>query len=50
MKTLLSTIMALGLAVAIAAPVWAGDAPNTKEDCEKAGMKWDETSQSCTAG
>jgi hypothetical protein len=50
MKTLLSTIMALGLAAAIAAPAWAGDAPKTKEDCEKAGMKWDEASQSCAAG
>ncbi len=52
MKTLLSTIMALGLAAAIAAPAWAGDAPKTKAkaDCEKAGMKWDEASQSCAAG
>jgi len=49
MKTLLSTIMALGLAAAIAAPAWAGDAPKTKADCEKAGMKWDEASQSCAA-
>ncbi len=50
MRTLLSTIIALGLAAAIAAPALAGDAPKTKADCEKAGMKWDDASQTCTKG
>jgi hypothetical protein len=28
----------------------AGEAPKTKADCEKAGMKWDDASQSCSKG
>ena len=45
MRTLIATVVALGLASA--SPALAGDAPKTKADCEKAGMKWDEASQTC---
>ena len=45
MRTLIATLVAFGLA---AAPALAGDAPKTKADCEKAGMKWDDASQSCS--
>ena len=47
MRTLIATLIALGLA---AAPALAGDAPKTKADCEKAGMKWDDSSQTCAKG
>ncbi len=47
MRTLIALIVALGFA---AAPALAGDAPKTKADCEKAGMKWDDASQSCSKG
>lgn len=50
MKTLVS-ITALALAVAFAAPALAGPAtPTNKADCEKAGMKWDATSNACLKG
>ncbi len=48
MRILLSTIIALGLASA--SPALAGDAPKTKADCEKAGMNWDDSSQTCSKG
>ena len=49
MKTLVSTIVALGLAVAFTAPAFAADkAPTTKADCEKAKMKWDATAKKCS--
>jgi hypothetical protein len=47
MRTLIAAMITLGLA---AAPALAGDAPKTKADCEKAGMKWDEASQTCGKG
>jgi hypothetical protein len=47
MRTLIATLVVLSLA---AAPALAGDAPKTKADCEKAGMKWDEASQTCSKG
>jgi len=47
MRAIFATMIILGLA---AAPALAGDAPKTKADCEKAGMKWDETTQSCGKG
>jgi hypothetical protein len=43
----IATLVAFGLA---AAPALAGDAPKTKANCEKAGMKWDDASQSCSKG
>ena len=49
MKTLVSIIVALGLAVAFTAPALAADkAPTTKADCEKAKMKWDATAKKCS--
>ena len=48
MKSLLS-LLALGLAVAVAAPAFAEDpVPTTKADCEKTpDMEWDEASGKC---
>ncbi len=48
MKSLLS-LMALGLAVAVAAPAFAEDpAPTTKADCEKVpDMEWDDDAGKC---
>ncbi len=46
MKTILS-LVALGLAVAVAAPAIAEE-PTTKADCEKMeGMMWDEATGKC---
>ena len=50
MKTLVSVIVALGLAVGAAAHAFAADAPKTKADCEKAKMKWDDTAKKCSKG
>ena len=51
MKTLVTTIVALGLAVGFVAPTFAADkTPTTKADCEKAKMKWDDTTKKCTKG
>ena len=47
MKRVLS-LVALGLAMAFAAPAIAEDEPTTKADCEKMdGMMWDEASGKC---
>jgi hypothetical protein len=48
MRKFVSVLVALGLAVAFAAPTLAADAPKTKADCEKAGKKWDDTAKKCT--
>ena len=48
MKNLVSLIVALGLAVAFAAPTFAADAPKSKSDCEKAHMKWDASTKTCS--
>jgi hypothetical protein len=48
MKNIVSMIVALGLAVAFTAPAFA--APMTKADCEKAGMKWNATTNKCEKG
>ena len=51
MKTLVSTIVALGLAVAFTAPAFAADkAPKTQAACEKVHMKWDATTKTCSKG
>ena len=44
MKSLVSMIAALGLAVAFTAPAFAGPGslPTNKADCEKAGKMWDD--------
>jgi hypothetical protein len=50
MKGIIS-IIALTLAVAFTAPAFAGPAaPTSKADCEKAGMKWNATSNICEKG
>jgi ABC-type proline/glycine betaine transport system substrate-binding protein len=49
MKSLVS-IIALTLAVTFAAPAFAQDAPTNKADCEKAGMKWDASTNTCSKG
>ena len=49
MKSLVSMIVALGIAVAFTAPTFAADkAPTTKADCEKAKMKWDDAAKKCS--
>jgi acid phosphatase class B len=50
MKTLVSTIVALSLAVAFTAPAFAADKapPKTQAACEKAKMKWDATAKKCS--
>ena len=48
MKTLVSVLVALGLAVGVTAPTFAADAPKTKPDCHKAHMKWDSSTKTCS--
>jgi hypothetical protein len=52
MKILVSTIVALGVALACTAPAFAADkpAPKTQAACEKAKMKWDATAKTCSKG
>jgi len=49
MKSLVSMIVALGLAVAFTAPAFAGPGslPTNKADCEKAGKMWDDAGKKC---
>ena len=49
MKSLVSMIVALGLAVAFTAPAFAGPGslPTNKNDCEKAGKMWDDANKKC---
>jgi hypothetical protein len=49
MKSLVSMIVALGIAIAFPAPAFAGGGtpPTTKADCEKAKMKWDDKTSKC---
>ena len=47
MKSVVSMIVALGLAVAFTAPAFSADTPTTKADCQKAGMKWDDAAKKC---
>jgi hypothetical protein len=42
------SIMALAIALAFAAPLFAGTAaPSNKTDCEKAGMVWNAAADRC---
>jgi hypothetical protein len=42
------SIMALAIALAFAAPVFAGPAaPSNKTECEKAGMVWNAAADRC---
>jgi len=52
MKTLVSILVALGLAVSFAAPAFAGPGaqPLTKADCKKAGLKWNDQTNVCAKG
>ena len=53
MKKLASLLLALGLAVAFAAPSFATGPktqPLTKEDCKKSGLKWSDESNVCGKG
>jgi hypothetical protein len=50
MRNLASMIVAIGLAVAFTSPSFAAETPKTKADCEKAHMKWNDTSKTCTKG
>jgi hypothetical protein len=51
MKKILSVIVAVGLAVAFAGPSFAAaKVPSTKAGCEKAHMKWDDSTKTCTKG
>ncbi|HEX2446948.1 MAG TPA: hypothetical protein VHK26_02020 [Methyloceanibacter sp.] len=47
MKSLLSIVVALGVAAGAVAPAFAADTKN-KADCEKAHMKWDATAKKCS--
>ena len=49
MSKLLSTIVALGFALAIAASAFAADVTTakTKADCDKAGGVWDASTNTC---
>jgi ABC-type proline/glycine betaine transport system substrate-binding protein len=48
MKTLVTLLVGLGLVAGAAAPTFAADAPKTKADCEKAKMKWDDSTKKCS--
>ena len=51
MTKLLSIAVALGLAVSFATPGLAADkTPTTKAACEKAHMKWDDSTKTCSKG
>ena len=50
MKSLVSIVVALGLAVAFADLAFAGATPNTKEACQAAGMHWDGETNTCHKG
>jgi hypothetical protein len=49
MKSLVSMIVALGLAVAFTAPAFAGGGSTitNKAECEKAGKTWDDAGKKC---
>jgi GH24 family phage-related lysozyme (muramidase) len=51
MKSLVSMIVALGLAVAFTGTAFAATkAPTTQAACEKAKMTWDAATKKCTKG
>ena len=47
MKTLVSFAVACAFILGAAARVFAGEIPKTKADCEKAHMKWDDSTKKC---
>jgi hypothetical protein len=44
----LFSILTLGLLIAFSAPAFAGKTPTTEAACEKAHMKWDTNSKTCS--
>ena len=48
MKNFVSLIVALGLVAGFTAPTFAADAPKNKSACEKAHMKWDGSTKTCS--
>jgi hypothetical protein len=51
MKSLVTTIVALGLAVAFTGAAFASTkSPTTQAACEKAHMTWDTAGKKCTKG
>jgi hypothetical protein len=49
MNKVVATVVALGVAVAFTAPVFAADVAKakTEADCKKAGGTWDATAKKC---
>jgi hypothetical protein len=47
MKTLISTLIVMGLSIAFIVPSLAGDEPATKAACKKAGKVWDYKTKTC---
>jgi hypothetical protein len=51
MKKLVSLVVAAGLSLAFVASATAADkVPTTKTACEKAHMKWDDATKTCSKG
>lgn len=49
MRKLIAVVLAAGLGLAFAAPGLAAEkTPTTKAACEKAHMKWDDSSKTCS--
>ena len=48
MKTLVSTLIVLGLVAGATAPAFAAETPRDKAACEKAHMKWDDSTKRCS--
>jgi hypothetical protein len=49
MRKLIAAVLAAGLGLAFAAPGLAAEkTPTTKAACEKAHMKWDDSSKTCS--
>jgi hypothetical protein len=48
MKKLVTALVALGLVAGCVAPTLAAEQHKTKASCEKAHMKWDASSKTCS--
>jgi hypothetical protein len=48
MKKVILTLMALGFAVAVVPAASYAAEPKTKAACEKAKMKWDDATKTCS--
>jgi ABC-type proline/glycine betaine transport system substrate-binding protein len=48
MKNLVTLLVALGLVAGAAVPTFAADAPKSKSACQKAHMKWDAATKTCS--